>query len=267
MTHDQPTGWRASEGIAGSVGNTPEDPFVGELKCFEVNGAIPPDALLPINANDLIGKATIEEVTGGAPGSVDARTYSAIGVPAVLADGSVQGDEVLCLGSNSASSECAGAEYASCPSTLILNHFFDNVGAVESTTTDLTLVPCTENIVDPDAQPITAVQFLVFNEFEQRLSGSLRISCFKETRLSNIDRRVGQELSSIFNVALQGTLAGQTRIRPVTGSETDTGHGLLALAEEFRTAGRGEFRGSAAFNVGYAGTNDNKADFIRFLVK
>ena len=54
--------------------------------------------------------------------------------------------------------------------------------------TDLTLVPCTEDFENqrPELSKTTA-QFLVFNEFEQRLSTSTTVECFKEIRLSNID--------------------------------------------------------------------------------
>ena len=46
---------------------------------------------------------------------------------------------------------------------------------------DLTLVPCTEDFKNqrPELSKTTA-QFLVFNEFEQRLSTSIPIECFKE---------------------------------------------------------------------------------------
>src|SRR6185295_6873804 len=84
----------------------------------------------------------------------------------------------------------------------------------------------------PDTVP-TTVQFLVFNEFEQRTSTSTRISCFSDVFLSDIDTRPSfpqDDSSSIFNVSVQGTIGGQSRIRGVATSETDVGHGILGIA-------------------------------------
>jgi hypothetical protein len=275
----QPFGWSVGEGgtvppannSPGGIINPVGDVyFIGEVKCIEVNASF-----FPINANDIKGEATIYEVSGGIPGSVDVRSYNAIGVQAVSNDGAAQSDRVLCLGATSGSTECATAEYASCPAVVVLDHFFDDQRTDDviggERTTDLTLVPCSEDLATQTLTP-TAVQFLVYNEFEQRFSASTRFQCFRETQLSRIDSRPGQEYSSIWNVAVQGTLTGQTRIRPITGPETNVGHGVLAIAEEFRSLGiplgpgpRGQ-TGSAAFNTVYLGSNSGKGDFVRFDV-
>jgi hypothetical protein len=269
----QPFGWTVSEsatvppagqspgGIINPVGDTV---FMGELKCLQVNGSD-----LPINANDLKGEATIYEIATGTPGLVDVRSYNAIGIQAVSNDGMAQADQTLCLGSTTGSAECATAEYAQCPAVLILNHFFDrvNVGAAE--TTDLTLVPCSEDLTQADLgdQVTTTVQFVVYNEFEQRFSASTRFQCFRETQLSRIDSRPGQEASSIWSVSVQGTLTGQTRIRPVVGSETNVGHGVLAVAEhKRRVINAGDEIGSSAYNVNYFSTNPGRGDFVRYTV-
>ena len=60
------------------------------------------------------------------------------------------------------------------------------------------------------------VQFLVFNEFEQRLSTSRPVTCFDDIKISNIDTRSSDH--SIFSAAVMGTLTGQTRIRGVPDS-------------------------------------------------
>lgn len=278
LSPNQPTGWRASLGTTptGSVPPVKEDPFIGELKCIEVNDST---AQAPLNSNDLKGEATIETVTGGPAGAVDARAYNAIGIQTVLNDKTVQADpgttggqHTMCLGSNTASTECSTAEYAACPSVLILNHFFDfaivgNANGASTVLSDLTLVPCSENFVTPSAQTTTTAQFLVFNEFEQRFSASTAVNCFKEIRLSDIDTPgapfVSGALSSIWSAFVQGTLVGQTRIRAVTGTETTTGHGLLGIGEQFNMAAT--HTGSAAFNLNYVGTTANQADFVRFV--
>jgi hypothetical protein len=287
LSPNQPAGWRASVGgvVEPSSCSAQRQPipavrehyFVGELKCFEVDNA-DPTTVTPINANDLKAEATIYEVESGPGGFVDTRTYNAIGIPSRLADGSTQNDKVLCLGTTNGSTECApGAagqpEYASCPNILVLDHWFDgalvdstaNDGGAVSATTDLTLVPCSENFEEGAQQQTTTAQFIVYNEFEQRFSASTRVSCFRETALSSIDSP-NQPRASIFNVAVQGTLTGQTRIRPVLGPETDVGHGLLGVAEEFNHVD-GIVRGSAAFDLNFIGTNqtagNEKGDFIR----
>jgi len=279
LSPNQPQGWLVSTSTpitsppgVGIVKPVPEDFFLGELKCVEVdgtsitgtNGTQISTTDTPINANDLKGEATIYELSTGANSTVDVRAYNAIGIQAVSTNGATQADKVMCLGATTGSTECATAEYAGCPAALILNHFFDGATDDGTMRTDLTLVPCSENLAVPTSQTATAVQFLVFNEFEQRFSASIRFNCFAETQLSLIDSRVGQESNSIFNVAVEGTLTGQTRIRGVTGAETDTGHGLLGVAEEFRTVvGTPAETGSAAFNLNYFGTNTGKGDFVR----
>jgi len=303
LTPNQPFGWRASEGFLSSglciggphagdpcsngsdcdggtcgplasvvVGTVPplEPLFIGELKCVEVADTA---SLAPINSNDLKGVANIEEVTSGSSGTVDIRSYNAIGFQTALTDGSTQtdpatqeGDRVLCLGSNG-SDQCETREYAYCPSSLVLNHFFDQDAPAdeEKTTTDVTFVPCSETLLNGAAQTSTTAQFLVYNEFEQRTSASTRVNCFREVQLSDIDSP-RQHSTSIFNIAVQGTLTGQTRIRPVQGNETDTGHGLLAIGEQFDTQESPPARTSSAFNLNYIGLDASKADFVRYNV-
>jgi hypothetical protein len=250
--------------------------------------------VVPISVNDLKGEATIYTVTSGSPGSVDVRSYNAIGLQATNVSTAVSPTSIgrkclfgtnpgtactsdtqclgngtcgviMCLGATSGSAECPTGNYVSCPSTLILNNFFD--GALDpvsgkAITTDLTFVPCTEDLAQGtvEAQPITKVQFLIFNEFEQRMSTATQVQCFKEIQLSLIDAKPGAEAASVFNVAVQGTLVGQTRIRPVqVAADTSNGHGLLAIAEEFHGPA------SVAVNLNEVGTNLGKGDFVRFV--
>ena len=281
LTPEQPAGWLASTGTnldnfhGGGVVPPLADPsaspvypyFIGELKCVQVDGTtVQATTTTPIDANELKGEATIYEVASGDSGHVDARSYNAIGFQT---QGAPNSDQVLCLGASPNSSECATAEYASCPAILVVNHFFDDAPNPVSGApirSDLTLVPCTEDLREgpggtPSANQLAVTaQILVFNEFEQRLSSSVRLACFKEIRLSNIDQTAGNEASSIFNVNVQGTLAGQTRLRPVLTSDNENGSGLLGLIEEFH----GSF--STAYNVNYVGINEAKGDMVRYSV-
>jgi hypothetical protein len=240
-----------------SVPPAPEDPFFGEIKCVQadpqnfnpVPGSDPANNL----AGDLAGEATIVSATGDETApfpSVDARKYNALGIQAIAANfGALTANpnKPLCLGGNPSnpnfdSTDCPdGPEYNGCPNVLTLNHFFDDATITthqgESTavvTTDLTVVPCSEDFANDTADLAADVilQFLVFNEFEQRFSTSTSFACWKEVQLSDINTRPGpaDNSFSIFNYAVQGTLSGQTRIRPVSGAST--GNTVLGIAEE-----------------------------------
>ncbi len=107
-------------------------------------------------------------------------------------------------------------------------------------TTEITMVPCTQDFEEGQdgAGSITTVQFLVFNEFEQRFSTSNSLDCFKEIPLSNVDTI--ESRLSIFSAGVGGTLTGQTRMRGVIATSPGSkpgGNALLAVAEEFRCAG------------------------------
>ncbi len=261
----------------------PEDPFIGYLKCVEVDRND-----VPVDHNDLKGEAEITRVHDGTP---DVEGYNAIGIPAIpgannsIAPGAADPTHTLVLGGNmcaggsNAQAPCAGpadcpggtcvsvGEYAGCPNVLILDHFFDGADDPVSgarITTDLTLVPCSEDFLT-QTPVVTPVQFLVFNEFEQRFSTSRIVTCFQELTLSRIDTPSPDK--SIFSAAVNGTLTGQTRIQGVDCRRANSpvlcqdqqslyGHALLGIAEEFRDGG-----GTAGFNLHFNGTRP-QSDFI-----
>lgn len=254
----QPLIWRLSDGLfelplpsnTGSIPGVNEDPFLGELKCMQVG---PDDA--PVDRNDVKGEATI--VTASATG-LDARAYNAVGIQAV--EGANDGDNTLILGGED-------PEYDGCPSILILDHFFDDAQEplnADYVKTHLTLVPCSQNFLLQDVALFnTTVQFLVFNEFEQRFSASRPIRCFKEFELcslgTGLDRsRLDTDPASnscqrsVFSAFVAGTLTGQTRIRGVDDGSPAHGNGLLGVAEEFHRSDPGDLStttGTAAFNL------------------
>jgi hypothetical protein len=240
-----------------------EDPFIGELKCIAVDRND-----VPVERNVLKGEA---EIVRSNDGVVDVQGYNAIGIPAIASRNNGDGTLVLggdvCAGGSRAGltcsddsrcpdGRCVRAEYSSCPNILILDHFFDGANDPVSgrrVTTDLTLVPCSEDFLQQT--PVkTPVQFLVFNEFEQRFSTSRPVTCFQEFRISNIDTSSPDR--SIFSAAVSGTLTGQTRIRGVADDHQTHGHTFLGIAEEFRQGG-----GAAAFNLHFHGTRP-QSDFI-----
>jgi hypothetical protein len=261
ITPVQPLGWVASQGVAGfdtspvppktvgtfalsgvppSVGHcapdvpqaacsnlgsrippVPEEPFNGSLRCIAVD-----DDGVPVDRNVLKGEATITFADETAePETISVAKHNAIGVQAI--PGANNGDNVLVLGGPP-----DAAEYNGCPEVLILNHFFD--GAVNpvinrddaTILTALTLVPCSQNFLRqfPGLTPAPiVVQYLVFNEFEQRFSASKSVFCKQLILLSNLD--TPQNSRSIFSAGIAGTLTGQTRINPLDG-------GMFGVATE-----------------------------------
>jgi hypothetical protein len=276
LSPGQPIGFTASSGLStlpcdptfpgigclgnagGSVRQVPEDPFRGELKCVEVD---PND--IPVVSNDLKVEATIVTTTAGGGGAATtAAEYNGIGFEA-RTDGTGGATDPLCLGAlppgTPAGVECS-ATYAPCPGVLHMEHFFENANTEIGSyvTTDLTLVPCSEDLGEPADQAnltITA-QMLVYNEFEQRFSTNSRVSCYQATRLSDIDTQPGPagDAFSIFNVGVQGTLTGQTRIRGVQGPQGEFGYGLLGVGCEMHAATPGgQALATTAFNLQHVG--------------
>ncbi len=286
LTRDQPLGWRASTGLAGAdvplstygfcdsppdrpcndasvcssacikvpnnigtaIPPVPEVPFLGALKCIEM---IPGQTSVPDTSNTLEGEATIETrefvtdtstAPSPAPSFPDLQKYNAVGLQACTGPNSCTGGGTQLIIGNT-----VAQQYQSCAKTLILNHLFDArpTGEVSAgLTTTLTLVPCTDDFLDQI--PGTSVaQFLVFNEFEQRFSTSKSVDCFFESAISGID--TPDPTRSIFSILVQGTLAGQTRIRPI-------GSGLVGVASVALSSPSGV--ASAAYELHQSGNQD-----------
>lgn len=239
LTPRQPIGWLASEGLSefkidgvtmfgrdGSSSNAgsrippvAEIPYVGTLKCIAVKA----DGT-PSNRNDLIGNATIEYFDSQGQNHFDVAQYNAIGSKSV--GDWTEGDNELMLGGES-------AEYEGCPSTVYFNHFFDLAenpasDANEQITTNLVLMPCTQDYL---RQPCAAavVQYLVYNEFEQRFSTSRTVKCLQNLQISKIDTTQTQR--SIFSAGVAGTLTGQSHLKsPVVPADKSVG--VIGIAIE-----------------------------------
>jgi len=259
LTKRQPIAWSVGSGLSGlplsnrpGQGNPPqfnegvippvgEVPFTGELLCIELDVATEQ----PSDRNDFKGEATIVKTVRD---EIDAGKYNAIGIKAI--EGQQDGDpHTLNIGGPNAeygifNDTVDPPRFAGCPNVWTLNHFFDGadvfthefsvVGEVNSI---LTIVPCENNFLLQAPSNVTiAVQFLIFNEFEQRFSTSTKVNCYKEVRLSDIDTPPGPagDAASIFSVGVQGTLKGQSRIRSVAGPNVDgyDGRNILTLLTE-----------------------------------
>lgn len=284
LTARQPVAWMASQGATrcdlsdpnvpcfplpdnseNRVPPVPENPFIGYMKCIAVDRNE-----VPVERNDLIGDA---EFVRSNPDVLDVEGYNAIGIPAIVGQNNfdkrlVIGSTAVCLGGSRAGLACQGTtdcpdsdcltpEYEACPNILIMDHLFDGARdpiSDEIVTTTLTFIPCSDDF-EQQALISGPIQFLVFNEFEQRFSTSQTVTCFHEFRLPDIQGRT--EVRSIFSAAVNGTMTGQTRMRGVVGSAPGVGYTWLGLAEEMREGG-----GTAAFNLHFHGTRP-ESDFIR----
>ena len=283
ITPRQPLGWRAGEGMAGfdptppnyfgtfpidgvhnfgldgtssnagsRIPPVPENPFTGALRCIAVD-----QDDVPVDSNVLKGEESPtgfieapEQPIDGLRSDITVAKGNAIGIQAI--PGAVNDDNVLVLGG-------PDAEYNGCPNFLILDHFFDGaenpvipsdmvmlptqpIIDIGTVFTSLILVPCTQNY-QRQIPGSAVVQYLVYNEFEQRFSTSRPMKCYQDIFLSNIDTT--QNERSIFSAGIAGTLTGQTRINPI-------GSGLLGVAFEEQDSGF-FFPAIAEFNLQYQG--------------
>jgi hypothetical protein len=222
------------------------DMFTGELKCVEVDSSG-----APFNGNHLKGEATIVTLDG------DASKYNAVGIMGLV--GSNNQDTTLCLGGGVTESCKTGAEYNACPQALILNHFaggasnpaIDELANVTSSvTTELTLVPCTEDFENLIPGQVV-VQFLITNEFEELFSTSTTVTCWSNFILSAVN--------SVFLQGFLGSRFAQTRMTPATSDQP----GFVGVAEEFHylSANATGQHSRAAVNIHGEGARPN-ADLI-----
>ena len=233
LTKQQPTHWLVSEGRTfnpfdgfGNDGSgfdpgaiPPMIDFQGELKCIEVDET---DA--PITGNHLKGEATLKGVRNlfdpgiGEENTVfgDVSKYNAIGI---VGNPDATPSNPLVLDGN---------VYSACPGKLILNHSatLDSDPVVSESTrvpsetfTQLTLVPCSEDFENQKATTVT-VQFLVFNEFEERFSASTTLTCYLNSELTYFDSPTTYD-RSVFSEPVLGTDVAQTEIIPVPVVGTD----------------------------------------------
>jgi hypothetical protein len=250
LTKQQPTHWSVSEGRtfdpeAGFGGPDsgfapghipPVADFVGELKCIEVT-----DSGEPITRNDLKGEATLVSLVTVEDGTLssnltaegDVAKYNAIGL---------RGNPEAAPGNPLLLD--AGATYDACPAKLILNHFasgapdmvVSEITGVDTTSaefTDLTLVPCNEDFENQIPKSVT-VQFLIYNEFEERFSTSTTVSCFMESELTRIGPQPSSVNNSVFGFPVLGSDVGQAIITPVVQADGSSG-GLVGIAERITT--------------------------------
>jgi hypothetical protein len=224
-----------SSNVGSAIPPVPESPFNGSLRCIAVD-----DDNVPVDRNVLKGEQTIGVLAEDFD-VIQVAKDNAIGIQAI--PGQVNDDNILVLGGD-------GAEYNGCPNVLILNHFFDFAlnpavppdypSGPYPIFTVLTLVPCSQDFLRqiPGA---AVVQYLIYNEFEQRFSTSKPFDCKFISVISNIDTT--QNERSVFSAGVAGTLTGQTRITSV-----EPGSGILGDAIEIHDTAAID-----SFNLHYQG--------------
>jgi len=216
-----------------------EDPYNGSLRCFAINT----QTGNPVVRNDLKGEAVV--VTASPTTVADLNSYNAIGIQANGTFGEDMGDgPTYTMGPGT-----DGGDYNACPTVAILNHFFegapDGIVPFVPVGTKITVVPCSDDFLH-QVGGSAVLQYLVFNEYEQRFSTSRTVDCYQEIELCNIDTPTCNR--SIFSFPVAGTLVGQTRITAIPSGSLPSR--VLVVATE-NHAGR-----SAAFNVHFAGSSD-----------
>lgn len=277
LTKQQPTQWVASLGRRVTVdsfktGGYGLDPglippvrrgFTGELKCVQVD-----DSDVPVRSNQLKGEATLRRFDG------DVSKYNAIAFRGNPGAGNNDNPNQLNLDWSQGHPD---GQYSACPDTLILNHIAYNapdpavqsIGSCQKScfggsagsnegaactnnstctgggkcldcpvTTNLTLVPCSENI--EELQPSSStVSFTIWDEFERRFSASITVDCWLSAELNQIH-------PNAFSFSTLGTFSAHTRIQPNPGAS-----GVLGVAEEVRhdSLGTDVSSTTAAFNV------------------
>jgi hypothetical protein len=241
LTKQQPTHWLVSQGRnfvsecdfgedcsgfpPGLVPPMPD--FEGELKCVEVT-----ESGEPITGNHLEGVATIK-VTVDNPArrqsSGDFGIYNAIGFRGN--PDAVPSNPLL----------LDGETYDACPERLILNHFAtgaldpSNISATNET--ELTLVPCRQDFETQTPGEVT-IQFLIFNEFEERFSASITVDCYFNEEITAIDS-LTDPTRSVFSRQVLGTTVATAIITPVVQLDGTSG-GVIGVVERILTR-NGEF--------------------------
>jgi hypothetical protein len=249
--------------------SVPGAPFLGELKCIQIDGFGS-----PVGGNALKGEAILE----GANSTIS--TYNAVGVAGI----NVDPDGVLNLDN---------VEYNACPNRLEFTTLATGIddpglaalpslctGGTEdgntcvddpadpclvgggtcdpavpdgtfSTETEITLVPCSQNFeqTDPDQREISTVQVRVVDEMEVAFSTAIFVDCWYNTTTTDIT------LATLYQNR-QGSVLKTILFNSV-------GPGVLGVAETFRFDVANVIRtGSDAINAYVQGFQEPADDAI-----
>jgi hypothetical protein len=212
ITRFQTVWFKAGDGggMEGSraVSVSPFQGELGELKCFVVN-----DDDAPTTRNNFTGTATIFDFVAGT-----AMGYNAYGFRRSGVDGT---PGVLHLD---------GAEYDHCPAymfgTFMLDgaSFYDGKKKVEALPTELTLVPCDQDLRQDRLPIYTKVNFTVWDEDEIAATGAyLCFKCWVDAVLTDPPKVSGGDKFARkgfhqFTQTVIGGVYATVKITPVSGS-------------------------------------------------
>ena len=156
----------------------PFDDTYGELKCWAVNA----EGTRQISWNHLFGSATIFDYERGEAWEYSSWNFTARDVDRGVAVGT--GGELLLSG--------VDGGYDACPQYVLGtfmadgSDFTDSSGnIVDLSTTDLTLVPCKQDLRQDRTPTYTKAQFDIWNEDEVKFTGAyICFKCWLETTLA-----------------------------------------------------------------------------------
>jgi len=208
LTNFQPAVFSAKTGEHlwdwdGGIGNNPPIAAFGEgegiLKCW----AVDPSAENQISWNFLKGEAIIVDFAGNSAWEYNAYRFAAqnaarnvaVGQPGRLSlNGGLQG----------------AVGYDTCPSYIL----FDFLAESDNVTSDLTLIPCIQNLKQEGFPTVTKATFTIWNQNEVKFTGAHQcFSCYIETSLDYF--RIPQDTGKIkpFSLARLHTNSGRMRVQ------------------------------------------------------
>jgi hypothetical protein len=240
LTPNQPVWFRASDGMGSgseddpsvSAGITvppffPGDYEVGELKCWAVDAA----GANQVAFNHLYGNAMIFDTLHAAAYEYNAWAFTARGV--------AQGAPVGTGGTLVLSGASGG--YDACPQYLLFNFFsigssidLEGGGIAQFVETDLTLVPCFQDLRQDRVPTCTKAKFDIWNENETKYTGSYRcIKCWFEGYLDQIGAQVpGKGFGGDkFVYKNLHTTVGRFRVTGVASTVCNTAFGTLCTKQ------------------------------------
>ncbi len=146
--------------------------------------------------------------------------------------------------------DCGYREF--CEGGALVEAFDHEVALRSATLTDLTLIPCNQDFENSVPSSVT-VQFDIYNEFEQHLSTSTTVTCWKSFFLFQVDSPNNPDMS-VFSFATLGTTVAHTRITPDPAGGAVIGVAGVTRANRFGELAR------VAFNIHMEGDRFTGSD-------
>jgi len=231
ITPNQPVWFRASDGAGTGFYDDVQSPVtvpgffegegvVGELKCWAVDAVGEKE----LSFNHLYGNAIVFDAVDGAAWEYNAWAFTARKVDVGKPIGT-RGKLIL--------SGQDGA-YDACPSYLVFNFFakgasieLENAGTATFVNTDLTLVPCIQDLRQDRVPTCTKAKFDIWNENETKYTGAYQcIKCWFEGYLGDIGGPGGKTIGyggEKFWYKNLHTTAGRARVEGIPSSVSKFG--------------------------------------------